>query len=75
MPDGSHSAEWSIDIDRERCIGSGVCVMYAPDVLTQDADGKAMRRGDVTGDLDTIQIAIEGCPTGALALTPRHVQR
>ena len=75
MPDGSLSSEWSIDIDRERCIGSGVCVMYAPDHLTQDADGTARSLGDVIGDLDSIEIAIEACPTGALAVTPRRTHR
>jgi len=59
--------DWSVAIDRERCIGSGVCVGYAPDTFTQDAEAKAVALVPV-GELAAAEIAVEGCPTGALTI-------
>jgi ferredoxin len=57
-----------ITVDRARCIGSGSCVVYAPATFTQDEQAKAVvldPRGD---DIETVRIAVEACPTSALAL-------
>ncbi len=58
--------------DREICIGSGMCVMYAPSTFGQDASAKVIvLAGDADADgdpADTIRTAIEACPTGALTL-------
>ena len=59
---------WSLEIDRDRCIGSGTCVAYAERTFTQDGEAK-VELIDPPGDpLDVIEIAVEGCPTGALRL-------
>jgi len=54
-------------VDRDRCLGSGICVLYAPETFTHDDEAKAVvvGRGD---DLDAVRTAIEGCPTQALQL-------
>jgi ferredoxin len=61
-------ATWSIEIDRDICMGSGVCVVYAPNTFDQDAVSKAVVK-DAHGDnLAAIRTAVAACPTGALRL-------
>ncbi|UGQ12701.1 ferredoxin [Yinghuangia sp. ASG 101] len=58
---------WTVAVDRDRCLGSGICVLYAPETFTHDDEAKAVVTGQ--GDpLDAVQTAIEGCPTQALQL-------
>jgi ferredoxin len=50
-------------------MGSGMCIMYAPATFVHDEDTKAVVM-DPDGDPDeSIRIAVEACPTGALRLT------
>lgn len=28
-----------VEVDKERCVGAGMCALTAPDVFTQDDDG------------------------------------
>jgi ferredoxin len=55
-------------IDRDICMGSGVCVVYAPAAFTQDADSKAVLVAPVSESAEQIRIAVEACPTGALRI-------
>jgi ferredoxin len=58
-----------ISVDRERCIGSGMCSFYAPSTFSQDAEAKAVVL-DAAGDApDAVRTAIEACPTQALRTT------
>lgn len=58
-----------ISIDRDLCIGSGLCIMYAPATFTHDEQTKATLV-DANGDpVESIQTAVEACPTGALSFT------
>jgi ferredoxin len=54
--------------DRETCIGSGNCVQLAPAVFDQDEDGRVALLPD--GDPDAagadVELAVAGCPVGAL---------
>ncbi|MDT3439104.1 MULTISPECIES: ferredoxin [unclassified Pseudofrankia] len=60
---------WSVAVDREQCIGSGICVVYAPDFFTHDDEAKAMVVGEADGaDQAAVRTAVEACPTSALAL-------
>lgn len=55
-------------VDRTTCIGSGMCVMYAPNTFDQDGEAKVVLT-DPSGDPpDTVRTAVEACPTGALRL-------
>ena len=66
MPDTAPG--WSITVDRELCMGSGMCTVYAPGTFVQDEHTKAIVT-DPTGDpLDAIRNAVEACPTRALRL-------
>ena len=63
-------------VDRDACIGSGICVVYAPGTFTQDAEAKAVVLDGPTDDLDTVRTAVEACPTRALQLVdePRRAE-
>jgi ferredoxin len=57
-----------ISIDREICMGSGVCVVYAASTFTQDAESKAVLVDLISDSVEQIQTAVEACPTGALSV-------
>ena len=55
-----------ISVDRERCLGSGLCIVYAPRTFAHDEETKAVVV-DANGDpVEAIQNAVEACPTRAL---------
>lgn len=59
-----------VTVDRELCIGSGLCLVYAPEFFTHDEDAKAVVLAEPTGtDLGAVRTAVEACPTSALALS------
>ncbi|OHV41314.1 MULTISPECIES: ferredoxin [Pseudofrankia] len=61
-------ADWSVAVDRDQCIGSGICIVYAPDFFTHDDEAKAMViDGAGDADLGAVRTAVEACPTSALA--------
>ncbi|MEM7140671.1 MAG: ferredoxin [Actinomycetota bacterium] len=59
---------WSVTVDREKCMGTGSCMVYAGDTIVYDVEGKATINEPITDDLDAVQAAIEACPTQALAI-------
>jgi ferredoxin len=60
----------TIQIDRERCMGSGSCVFHAPETFDVDDEGKAVLLDAGGDEPDAVRAAVEGCPTRALSLTP-----
>ncbi|MFG2057482.1 ferredoxin [Micromonospora sp. NPDC048930] len=74
----TREADVRIRVDRDRCCGSGNCVLTAPEVFDQDdADGLVLlRRTEPAPDvLDRVRRAVDLCPSGALRLdapTPGH---
>lgn len=60
-----------INVDRERCIGSGGCVRAEPRVFGQDEDdGRVVLVGHWMPDAaQTVQRAVQFCPMQALTLT------
>jgi ferredoxin len=55
-----------IAIDRDLCMGSGLCLVYAPATFAHDEETKAVVV-DPTGDsIEALMTAAEACPTGAL---------
>ena len=66
MPDAGHA--WTVIVDREVCMGSGMCIVYAPGTFEHDDETKAVMI-DPPGDaIDAVRTAVEACPTGALRL-------
>jgi ferredoxin len=61
-------ADWKITVDREVCMGSGMCYLYAPNTFEVDDGAKALVANPEGDPIDTIRTAIEACPTGALRL-------
>ncbi|HJD84656.1 ferredoxin [Kitasatospora aureofaciens] len=61
-----------VRVDRDRCIGSGMCALSAPGSLALDADGRARpvaEYADAGAELtDGLAEAVEYCPVEALAL-------
>ena len=59
---------WSVVIDRELCMGSGLCITYAPGTFEHDDEARAVLRTSTTDALDEVRSAVEACPTGAIQL-------
>lgn len=60
----------TITIDRERCIGSGLCLVYAPGTFEHDEEAKAVVVESGGDPLELIRTAVEACPTNAIQLVP-----
>jgi ferredoxin len=56
-------------IDRDVCIGSGVCLVYAAGTFTHDGESKAVLVDPITDSAEDIRVAVEACPTGALSIS------
>jgi ferredoxin len=60
---------YSIEIDREICMGSGVCEVYAPRTFEVGDDVKSHVVDAAGNPLEQIRAAAAGCPTGAITVT------
>jgi ferredoxin len=59
---------WSVTIDRELCMGSGLCVLYAPGTFEHDGETKAVVLDPTTDGLDAVRNAVSACPTAAITI-------
>jgi ferredoxin len=59
---------WTIAVDRELCMGSGLCVIYAPATFSHDEQAKAVVVDPAGDPIDMIRTAVEACPMHALRL-------
>ncbi|MFE7899561.1 ferredoxin [Streptomyces sp. NPDC057424] len=60
-----------IIVDLDRCCGSGMCALSAPDVFDQrDTDGRVMliEQFAPPGSELSVRTASENCPCGAISL-------
>lgn len=60
-----------VQVDRERCVTSGVCESLAPEVFEIDDDGilQVQREEPAEDQLDGVRDAVQACPARALALS------
>ncbi|MDN3295944.1 ferredoxin [Streptomyces ficellus] len=61
-----------ISIDKDVCIGAGLCALTAPEVFTQDDDGfgeLVPGREDGAGN-PLVGEAARGCPVQAIEVSP-----
>jgi ferredoxin len=65
------AADYDVVVDRDVCIGSGMCVVYAPESFDQDAEAKSLFRADSPDPLTVIQEAADSCPMGAITVVTR----
>jgi ferredoxin len=68
----AESGDLQVVVDRDACMGSGLCIVYAPNTFVHDDESKAVVQEPVGDSADTIAVAVEACPTGALSLLPRE---
>jgi ferredoxin len=68
VPESAAPARWRLEIDTERCQGSGVCVGLAPEYFSFGPDRKSRVRRPLVADED-IAAAAECCPAEAIILT------
>ena len=59
-----------VEIDRERCMGSGNCVYWAGQVFDVADDVVAVVIGDPDAHAERVRVAAEHCPTNAIRVTP-----
>ncbi|GAB2811116.1 ferredoxin [Streptomyces daliensis] len=60
-----------VDVDRERCIGSGMCALTAPEVFDQDLDDGLVLLLDAEPPAPrrtAARTAAGACPAGAITL-------
>jgi len=57
-----------VKVDKEKCIGCGLCSNLCPQVFELAKDGKARvkERADLEKNKECVKEAKEGCPTGAI---------
>lgn len=54
-------------VDKDICIGCGLCAGICPEVFEMDDDGKAVASGAVTEDNESaVQEAMDSCPVTAI---------
>jgi ferredoxin len=59
-------------VDRERCVGAGMCVLTAPEVFDQDDEEGRVLLLDASPTTDrqvAARAAVTVCPSGAVAVT------
>ena len=57
-----------LSVDRELCLGSGMCIVYAPNTFAHDDQAKAVVVNPDGDPIEAIRTAVEGCPTSAIRL-------
>ena len=60
--------KYSIEIDRDNCIGDGACCEVAPDTLELDDESIAVVTNPEGNSDDEIMEAAQSCPTDAIIL-------
>jgi len=68
MPEAA--GDLRVVVDREVCMGSGMCIVYAPGTFSHDDEAKAVAADPLGDDEATVRSAVDACPMGALTLVP-----
>ncbi len=58
----------TIVVDRELCMGSGTCIVYAPRTFAHDDETKAVVVDPAGDPIESIRNAVQACPTSAIQL-------
>jgi ferredoxin len=68
---GDAALDWEVVVDRDVCMGAGMCVRYAGNTFDLDGETRSYVKC-LHGDLPaTIETAVQACPTGALSIVAR----
>lgn len=57
-----------VTIDRELCMGAGLCVLYAPGTFAHDTETKAVVVDHPSDDIEAVRNAVGACPTAAITI-------
>jgi ferredoxin len=59
-----------VELEADKCVASGQCVLAAMDVFDQDDDGIAILLAEEVGDelVDDVREAVAVCPAAAIRL-------
>lgn len=62
---------WKVAVDRDACIGDGICASLCPDVFELDDEGKSKVIKEEIGDdlYDCVKEAVDSCPVSCITLT------
>lgn len=55
-------------VDKDTCIGCGLCPSICPDVFEMDDDGKAVAKSVPEGKEDEAKDAESSCPVNAISV-------
>jgi ferredoxin len=73
MPDANAARqEAGIVVDRELCMGSGMCIVYAPGTFAHDDETKAIVVDPEGDPIASIRNAVQACPTSAITLVTEN---
>ena len=61
-------AKYKLEVDRDACIGDGLCADEAPGTFEMDDEDKAIVLEGSTDSRDTILEAAQNCPTDAITV-------
>jgi len=80
-----HEGGWKVDVDADKCLGFGSCVIVSPEIFRLDErPGQGVFRStakldvlDETGgrDFDRLRMAAQSCPTQAISIIDRKSGR
>ena len=59
---------WQVEVDRDRCMGTGACAFALPGLFIVGDDGKARVIGTADEDDKAVADVVGECPTAALRL-------
>jgi ferredoxin len=62
----------NIVVDRELCMGSGMCIVYAPGTFAHDDETKAVVVDPAGDPIESIRNAVQACPTSAIRLVDEN---
>jgi ferredoxin len=57
-----------VEVDGDKCVGSGNCVFWAPGTFDLDDDGQSVVLNPEGDTEERIRVAAEGCPAQAITV-------
>jgi ferredoxin len=65
-------SKYKISIDKDRCVGSTLCIMQAPDIFELDAEHQSHVIDPDTDDDEGLLDAARACPMNAIFLIDKE---
>ncbi|MFC5720023.1 ferredoxin [Streptomyces gamaensis] len=61
-------ARWRVEVDRDVCVGSGMCAALAPDSFALGPDRRSRPLEEETDPREDVLEAAENCPVEAISV-------